>query len=738
MALDMPAMEDGLAFGFMPEDIIYTLMDIGNWRRRAAAMDSLHHHLRQLTATSRIPPATFPALLHFMHRLIQDSNFKICVSAMGELIHIIQSVPDLARRELLISVPILVERFCDSKVLLRQQAHMVVRAMMDKIGPDPTLTTLAQSSTHFVARAREEVLNVFIYAMLKFPAFPFDWSSVAATLLAAMDDPKDRVRAVALEGMAIVASRIPETRLANLFTGLRCSSEKAAAVAARTQCAPHAHLNGEGFVEHCIDLEQRSGSSSTRGVTPQGRCSRLPFGVPSPGPIVRSSSHLGSARTGVPFIEGQHVVASAAAPRPAGQWPKRSHNPTLSAYSGYVPLSYSDSTCAPEGDESLQSTSTAALMRKLSDKWRTSTEHSPAKFSASLPALGMLRSCEILPPALSSDVGSPEPRQPFFSHAEPACESESLRPRHITDNMAASASHFTPMLFQKCASTHCISPKKDLTALKFRNDSVGAIGTLRRTAMRGSPSTQSAPTSDVPIPTTSGTDAATCFTPSKAARLQSLKQRQAERRAQSAGVIPFPPEPLMGGSMLNGSGGPASMHSLPLLRATSSSTSSSGRSAAESARLVTQPSLPRRALRAAPAPAHKRRDRPSCDATLAAGPSGTHSGSPLSSCSRGPDDGTGPIDVRLEHTTPFTHPDTELTRALADLATANTAKRNELDWVKNQEAISVVRHLLRHHDAQLLTQLRGVLAAMLPCVAALRSSTAKAALLFFRVRRCSH
>lgn len=65
---------------------------------------------------------------------------------------------------------------------------------------------------------------------------------------------------------------------------------------------------------------------------------------------------------------------------------------------------------------------------------------------------------------------------------------------------------------------------------------------------------------------------------------------------------------------------------------------------------------------------------------------------------------------------------------------ANKSKRKELDWLKHQEAVDTARRLLAHHTDVVQSNLKPILAAILPSVTALRSSTSRNCLLFFRVR----
>jgi hypothetical protein len=105
-----------------------------------------------------------------------------------------------------------------------------------------------------------------------------------------------------------------------------------------------------------------------------------------------------------------------------------------------------------------------------------------------------------------------------------------------------------------------------------------------------------------------------------------------------------------------------------------------------------------------------------------------HGSESLSPCSRGAQG-----EIHLSQTQPSRHPEADLASNIEAIMRANTAKRQDLDWLKHQEAINGMRILLCHHSDVVQSHIRAVLAAMLPCTAALRSSTLRTALHFFQV-----
>jgi hypothetical protein len=742
VSMDMLETENGVAFGFMPEDIVHTLLDIGNWRKRAAAMDSLHEHLHRSEAVAALEPKNFHALVGFIMRLVKDPNFKICISGMLELTHLVNTCPALMRSHVPVIMPTLVERFSDSKLMLRQTAHGVVRALMDTGGPDPTLAVLSKHMGHFAPRAREEAIDVYVYALLHFPTHAFEWSSVAEPLLVAMSDPKERVRDVALDALRVLASRLPHARLVNILLALRCPEGHRERLQARMEREERPWLDADGSVQHCLEpagslSHQGSAVPGTAPVTPESKFARLPFAVPSPGQA-GSRGSVGRASSGL----GDD--AADAAPRAAPQRPKRISNLTLQSAGSHVPLSYFSEP--PEVTMQLHASTTAALHKSVQDKKRdgsTDAMATPFTEPAAQWQVSERTRNSIQARSVKADAeGVGRGTQYGLLHASSLARLEAaVAARRSADSERSAQSDVTlpTLMFHKRAA------QPDLAA---PHHSGIASGTGR--AVRDSGAIQSAPASDAPIPPTLSSESGS-HSPSKAMRLQSLKQRLADRRAQSAGVplTPVPQSPLA--TRKHATLASDSMHSLPTIRTDSIRSSSETQPASSSAAESFQHSLPstfaergfdtaRRYL-GSTAPQRRQASRAptACtplrlarDGTLTASPSGAIS-EPSTPASHGADPSGGLAELNLDDTAPSANPEHELDKALDELACANAAKRKELDWLKNQEAINTMRKLLRHHTEIVLEQLKGVLAAMLPCISALRSTTSRATLQFFRV-----
>ena len=729
-AMESKDVQNEVAFGFLPMHIVQTLQDIGDWRRRAAAMDALHDSISQQCQSPGLDSASFPELFAFLMKLIRDPNFKICLAAMGELMQVIRSASTLARDYTADVVTALAVLLGDSKQLIRQQAHMVCRTMMQHFGPDLVLTAAGKHMTHQTPRTREELLNVVVGALLVYTSYPFEWSSMASPLLAAMSDPVERIRDVALEALCLVSDRLAESRMSNVLLALRCPQEHKEQLQERQRQAQRAQLDQDGFVLHCFADSSLQHTDSNVPSTPQSKLARLPFTVPSPGS--RGSMRGTGSRRGTGTSDDLPAVTAASRAAAVPQRPRRTPNLTLPSQGSHVPLSFFSNDPPSPPPVQLQPSTAAALAKAVDEKRRS--EQASAALSMqtcfSDPPRVLWQSAErsraSLEECSNTLRGSQERLSKGASTGAPEWRLDNT-PQRGSEQDGLQGRTLAPMLHQKQVT----AVDDGLTAQQHHRMPATGFG---RQPMRGSNIVQSAPSSDVPLPSIAATPRPDSesgpSSPSKALRLQSLKQRLAQTRAQTAGhAAPQHQHHLQPREL------EADLHpvpspalTLPVLRGSwTNSTCSSPSHAATTPNGMRLPSV---GLPAAQ-PGRAGLSRPARDGTASAGTSGmlTQPGTPLS---RGGDQ-SGMIDTMLEDTQPFSDPQAALQNVLADLHQANTAKRKELDWKRHQDAVNAMRRLLYHHVDVLLAQLKDVLAAMTPCTSALRSSTARAALLFFRV-----
>lgn len=98
--------------------------------------------------------------------------------------------------------------------------------------------------------------------------------------------------------------------------------------------------------------------------------------------------------------------------------------------------------------------------------------------------------------------------------------------------------------------------------------------------------------------------------------------------------------------------------------------------------------------------------------------------------------GAGSVDrsevVLFENLMPLSGPESVLRASLTVMQAANTADRKQLDWQGQNEALNNCRRLIKHHPTVVAPAIAEVVAATVPAIDALRSLTAKTALVLYQ------
>ncbi|EFJ52893.1 hypothetical protein VOLCADRAFT_86333 [Volvox carteri f. nagariensis] len=247
------------AFGFVPAHVVADLQDIGNWKSRATAIDVLHKCLNGVSSPSTLVPA-LADFVNFLAGLIADPNFKIAISSMSILGDLAARVGSELGPYLRVVAPALLEKFADSKILVRSATMKLVRRLMNACTPGAVLAVLGPAISNSNWRVREEVLNTFIMALLSFGPGSYDPVVAYQVLSAGLSDGKDKVRLVALEGMAVLHSRVSSGELEALMAGQRpggggpLPEALRAQVAARLENPALPGINADGLVEHVVEM----------------------------------------------------------------------------------------------------------------------------------------------------------------------------------------------------------------------------------------------------------------------------------------------------------------------------------------------------------------------------------------------------------------------------------------------------------------------------------------------------
>lgn len=241
-----------MAFGLVPQQVVTDLQEVGNWKSRAVAIDALQKALQNVPCRGALLQGLGP-LVNFLLLLACDHNFKIAVSSLQIIGELVGRVGSCMAPYLSVVVPVLVEKFSDSKELVRGAAMKVLRQLMLSVGPSSVVPLVLASAHHSHWRVREEVVNVCILAVLMFPSQHLDLQALCQAVLRAMDDPKERVRIIALEAMAVIGSTCGPSDFRSLLDDLQASQANIMLIDERMMNSNLPSMGTEGRVQHIVE-----------------------------------------------------------------------------------------------------------------------------------------------------------------------------------------------------------------------------------------------------------------------------------------------------------------------------------------------------------------------------------------------------------------------------------------------------------------------------------------------------
>ncbi|KAI9175513.1 hypothetical protein H9P43_006874 [Blastocladiella emersonii ATCC 22665] len=280
---------DVLSFGVIPESVRLALLPTVDWRARSAAIEQVHAAVLQCGDVGPLLPHASD-LIAFLGGLLDDPNFKIVLTALRSLGDMVAKLGLAVRPHLSLLVPLLLNKFADGKVILRQAIFRVLAQLMHIVGPKPVLSVAMHFLGHDHPRVREDAVNLVVHALLQFPASEVDVSAVAADLLTALADARPKVKYVTVEAYAVLAARFGSDRILKMLASYGLDDATLGVLAARFANPMLPVLGSDGLVDHIVANVTGIGSApASRGGDGTGAGMRTPTPLPLPASMLRRS-----------------------------------------------------------------------------------------------------------------------------------------------------------------------------------------------------------------------------------------------------------------------------------------------------------------------------------------------------------------------------------------------------------------------------------------------------------------
>lgn len=186
---------------------------------RSTAIEKLLVVIKQVEDGRPLVPH-LKGLLRLVGPLLDDPNFKIALTSIQITGELVDRVGDAMAGHVDAVMPLLVEKFGDKKIVIRQGTMKVMVKLMQAIGAGPIINKLLPFSSHKNPHVREELLNVFMHAILAQGCDAIDLSAVVRTFRNGLFDAKDKVRFIAMEAFALLRAKLGEVAVEQFLAGI--------------------------------------------------------------------------------------------------------------------------------------------------------------------------------------------------------------------------------------------------------------------------------------------------------------------------------------------------------------------------------------------------------------------------------------------------------------------------------------------------------------------------------------
>ena len=199
--------EGHLEFGFVERQLVADLRDIGRWKVRAEAMEQLHQRVVSLSSVGRLLPA-LPDFVAFLQTLLGDQNATIRLQTthvVGDLVEKLGARLSLHVQPLAASMA---ENLGDSRDDLSEATVSVLLKVARASRPQKVIEALGPAVRQVDGHRRVEALRLVASALLVGEKTDFDYSSVIGLCVEAWRHADSAVKDAAVETLALVHAQV--------------------------------------------------------------------------------------------------------------------------------------------------------------------------------------------------------------------------------------------------------------------------------------------------------------------------------------------------------------------------------------------------------------------------------------------------------------------------------------------------------------------------------------------------
>ncbi|XP_041703481.1 TOG array regulator of axonemal microtubules protein 1-like isoform X1 [Coregonus clupeaformis] len=191
-----------MIFGLIPQELHEQLLDLKNYQNRTNGVEQLKNILFGLDLKP-VPSDSIVEFIHFLRRLLDDSNFKVLYGTLQVINLLIQKLDYNVDKYFKQLACVALKTLGDTRAVTRNEYMNVFRQLTRIVGPQKVLDLVIGHLRHKNSRVREDVINIITATMLTHPRKDFNIPSLCFEVAPYLADSKKKVRHAALELFAV-------------------------------------------------------------------------------------------------------------------------------------------------------------------------------------------------------------------------------------------------------------------------------------------------------------------------------------------------------------------------------------------------------------------------------------------------------------------------------------------------------------------------------------------------------
>ena len=199
--------EGHLEFGFLERQLVADLRDIGRWKVRSEAIDLLHQRVAGLSSVGRLLPS-LPDFVAFLQTLLGDQNATIRLQTTHIAGHLAEKLGARLSLHVQSLTASLAENLGDSRGDLSEVTTGVLLKLSRLARPQKVVEALGPAVRQVDGNKRVEALRVMASVLLVGEKTDFDYSSVIGLCVEAWRHDTPAVKNAAVEVLALVHTQV--------------------------------------------------------------------------------------------------------------------------------------------------------------------------------------------------------------------------------------------------------------------------------------------------------------------------------------------------------------------------------------------------------------------------------------------------------------------------------------------------------------------------------------------------